>query len=112
MWQVDFPHLKPHRVAGDHSPTSTPPRAFLEGWVPEPLQVKCQPPTCVLGGTCKDTSSMSTMILQVSMLKPSDLISWPGRQGRCDGKTSWRFSTKMAGFCACTFGYCSYLNQA
>lgn len=29
---------------------------------------------------------MSTMILQVSMLKPSDLMSWPGRQIECDRK--------------------------
>lgn len=53
---------------------------------------------------------MSTMILQVSMLKPSDLMSWPRRQGKCDGKTSWRLSRKMAGFCACPFRYCSRVN--
>lgn len=34
----------------------------------------------------KDTSSMSTMILQVSMLKPSDLMSWPRKQRKSDGK--------------------------
>lgn len=34
----------------------------------------------------KDTSSISTMILQVSMLKPSDLMSWPRRQ-RMMGKS-------------------------
>lgn len=29
---------------------------------------------------------MSTMILQVSMLKPSDLMSWPRRKSKSDGK--------------------------
>ena len=32
---------------------------------------------------------MSTMILQVSMLKPSDLISWPRRQKKCERSILW-----------------------
>lgn len=40
---------------------------------------------CLSSAAWKDTSSMSTMILQVSMLKPSDLMSWPVRQSTSDG---------------------------
>ena len=88
MWHLAFPHLKlPEFPQRERSLLTTVlhlgrrgPLAAVRGrkHVFESSQsaVSHSPSLCPRG-LLKDTSSMSTMILQVSMLKPSDLISWP-----------------------------------
>ena len=99
MWHLAFPHLKlpefPQRERsvltvlhlGRQGPLATV-RGRKHVFEPSQSAVSHSPSLCPRG-LLKDTSSISTMILQVSMLKPSDLISWPRRQKKCERSILW-----------------------